>query len=276
MPGIPLPPTPEGTHNDVHRERLHPADGAAALERPAAAKAAGFDAVEFWWPFQTSVPTDAEVAGFVNAISDAGVQLTGLNFYAGDMPGGDRGLVSWPARSTEFLDNVDVVVGIGERLGCKAFNALYGTASTADPRGAGRAWRREPRAGGRRSRPHRRHGAAGARLRRPSTRSEDPATPSTSSPGSRRNRRRQHQAAGRLLPPGGQRRRRRRRDREPRQGLRPHPDRRQPRPRGARNREAPARRMDRPRPRTRLRRLRRPRVQGTGGDPFAGPSASAR
>ena len=42
------------------------------------------------------------------------------------MPGGDRGLVSWPARSTEFRDNIDVTVGIGERLGCRAFNALYG------------------------------------------------------------------------------------------------------------------------------------------------------
>jgi hydroxypyruvate isomerase len=96
------------------------------LERPAAAKAAGFDAVEFWWPFETSVPTDVEVARFETAIADAGVQLTGLNFNAGDMPGGDRGLVSWPARSTEFQDNIDVVAGIGERLGCTAFNALYG------------------------------------------------------------------------------------------------------------------------------------------------------
>jgi hydroxypyruvate isomerase len=54
------------------------------------------------------------------------VQLVGLNFFAGDMPGGDRGLVSWPARAAEFRDNIDVTVGIGERLGCKAFNALYG------------------------------------------------------------------------------------------------------------------------------------------------------
>ena len=96
------------------------------LERPAAAKAAGFDAVEFWWPFETSVPADAEVTAFENAITDAGVQLTGLNFNAGNMPGGDRGLVSWTGRSTEFQDNIDVVAGIGERLGCKAFNALYG------------------------------------------------------------------------------------------------------------------------------------------------------
>ena len=96
------------------------------LERPAAVKVAGFDFVEFWWPFSTSVPTDTEVSRFVSAIRDAGVQLTGLNFNAGDMPSGDRGLVSWPARSQEFLDNIDVVAGIGADLGCTAFNALYG------------------------------------------------------------------------------------------------------------------------------------------------------
>lgn len=69
------------------------------LERPAAAREAGFEAVEFWWPFAEAVPGDAEVEGFVTAIRDAGVQLVGLNFFAGDMPGGDRGLVSWPKRS---------------------------------------------------------------------------------------------------------------------------------------------------------------------------------
>ena len=96
------------------------------LGRPAAVKAAGFDAVEFWWPFAEAVPTDKDVDAFVAAIQDAGVQLVGLNFFAGDMPSGDRGLVSWPARSGEFRDNIEVTVAIGERLGCRAFNALYG------------------------------------------------------------------------------------------------------------------------------------------------------
>lgn len=96
------------------------------LERPAAARAAGFDGVEFWWPFPTSTPETDDVDAFVRAITDAGVQLTGLNFNAGDMPGGDRGLVSWPERSAQFRANFDAVTAIGERTGCRGFNALYG------------------------------------------------------------------------------------------------------------------------------------------------------
>jgi hydroxypyruvate isomerase len=104
------------------------------LERPAAARAAGFGAVELWWPFPEAVPSDREVEAFVRSVGDAGVRLVGLNFFAGDMPGGDRGLVSWPDRAGEFRDNVEVTVGIGERLGCRAFNALYGNrVEGADP-----------------------------------------------------------------------------------------------------------------------------------------------
>jgi len=96
------------------------------LERPVAARAAGFEAVEFWWPFSQAVPCDADVDGFIRAIKDAGVALIGLNFFAGDMPSGDRGILSLPDRRHEFVDNVDVVVGIADALGTKAFNALYG------------------------------------------------------------------------------------------------------------------------------------------------------
>jgi hydroxypyruvate isomerase len=91
------------------------------LERPAAAKAAGFDAVEFWWPFSEAVPTDAQVDEFVTAVTDAGVRLAVLNFYAGDMASGDRGVVSWPGREQEFRDNADIVTEIGSRTGCRAF-----------------------------------------------------------------------------------------------------------------------------------------------------------
>lgn len=97
------------------------------LERPHAAKEAGFDAIEFWWPWPTEpVPGDAEVSAFVAAVRDAGVQLVGLNFFAGDLAGPDCGVLSIPDRASQFRDNVEVAVGIGEQLGTSAFNALYG------------------------------------------------------------------------------------------------------------------------------------------------------
>jgi hydroxypyruvate isomerase len=96
------------------------------LDRPGAARNAGFEAVEFWWPFDSPTPPDADVSAFVRAIQDAGVQLTGLNFAAGDMPSGDRGILSNPASTQAFHDNVEIAVGIAETLGTRAFNALYG------------------------------------------------------------------------------------------------------------------------------------------------------
>src|SRR4029079_12296322 len=96
------------------------------LRRPAAARAAGFDAVEFWWPFPAPVPSDREVDAFTTAIEEAGEALAGLNFFAGDLAGPDCGVLSSPDRSAEFRDTIDVVAGIGERLGVRGFNALYG------------------------------------------------------------------------------------------------------------------------------------------------------
>jgi hydroxypyruvate isomerase len=96
------------------------------LRRPAAAAAAGFTAIEFWWPWPDPVPPDREADRFVTAVQDAGVALIGLNFFAGDLAGPDCGMVSIPARSGQFRDNIDVATGIGERLGVRGFNALYG------------------------------------------------------------------------------------------------------------------------------------------------------
>jgi hydroxypyruvate isomerase len=96
------------------------------LERPAAAKAAGFSAIEFWWPFAEAVPAGRDIDAFATAVRDAGVQLVGLNFFAGDMAAGDRGVVSWPGRDTEFRESLEIAVSIGERLGVSGFNALYG------------------------------------------------------------------------------------------------------------------------------------------------------
>lgn len=98
-------------------------------DRPAAAAAAGFDAVELWWPFDGPVPAERELDTLAAALDDAVVSLVGLNFDAGDMPGGDRGLLSARSTSGRFRDNIDVVVGFADRMGCRVLNALYGNTS---------------------------------------------------------------------------------------------------------------------------------------------------
>jgi hydroxypyruvate isomerase len=97
------------------------------LQRPAAARAAGFAAIEFWWPWPDQpVPADREIDAFLAAVRDAGVHLIGLNFFAGDLAGPDSGVLSIPARSSEFRDNIAVTVGIGAELDVRVHNAPYG------------------------------------------------------------------------------------------------------------------------------------------------------
>jgi hydroxypyruvate isomerase len=98
------------------------------LERPAAAAAAGFDAVELWWPWvDDPTPGRAELDGLRSALESAGTRLVGLNFYAGRLPGPDRGALSVPgAESERFRANVEVAAGFAASVGCTALNALYG------------------------------------------------------------------------------------------------------------------------------------------------------
>lgn len=97
------------------------------MERAQAAKDAGFSQVEFWWPFDGNPrPTSAAVDEFIASLDKAGVELRGLNFWAGNMAAGDRGMVSIKGAEADFAANVEIVVEIGRRTGCRAFNALYG------------------------------------------------------------------------------------------------------------------------------------------------------
>jgi hydroxypyruvate isomerase len=108
------------------------------LQRPAAAAAAGFDAVELWWPYAEPVPSDRELDALHRALTDAGTRLVGLNFDAGDMAAGDRGLLSRPADSARFRANIDVAVGFAAALGCTVLNALYGNAVPGENAGVQR------------------------------------------------------------------------------------------------------------------------------------------
>jgi hydroxypyruvate isomerase len=90
------------------------------LERFGRAREAGFSAVEFWWP-------SGEDLGQVEAaIKEADLHVALFNFYAGDMPGGDRGLLGDPGRQEGFRENVPIALELAQRLGCSRLNALVG------------------------------------------------------------------------------------------------------------------------------------------------------
>jgi hydroxypyruvate isomerase len=90
------------------------------LDRFGRAKAAGFSAVEFWWPKGEQLDDVAAAA------SDAGLTVALMNFDAGDMPAGDRGFVGDPERQHLFRNNVPVALELARRLDCRRLNALLG------------------------------------------------------------------------------------------------------------------------------------------------------
>jgi hydroxypyruvate isomerase len=90
------------------------------LERFARARDAGFDAVELWWP------RGEDLTAVRAAIADARVDVVVLNFDAGDMAAGDRGLISDPDRQDAFRANVPVALELAEAVGCTKLNALAG------------------------------------------------------------------------------------------------------------------------------------------------------
>ena len=96
------------------------------LDRFELARSAGFAAAECWWPFATAAPQRAEVDALLSAVDRSGLDLIGMNFFAGDMAGGERGVLSHPDRTSEFLDSLAVIATVADETGCRTFNALYG------------------------------------------------------------------------------------------------------------------------------------------------------
>jgi hydroxypyruvate isomerase len=96
------------------------------LERPAAARAAGFRFVETWWPFAEPAAPAAQVDALIAALDQAGVILSAMNFFGGDLPGGERGIACRPDRQRELEINTEQLLEIARRTGCRAFNLLYG------------------------------------------------------------------------------------------------------------------------------------------------------
>lgn len=81
---------------------------------------AGFGAVEMWWP------GDADAALLPGLTARWGLRLALLNFDAGDMATGDRGLAADPDRSEQLRANVPEALRVAQAAGCRRLNLLVG------------------------------------------------------------------------------------------------------------------------------------------------------
>ncbi len=90
------------------------------LDRFALARTAGFEAVEFLFPY------DHPAADIAARLADNDLKLVLHNLPAGDFGGGERGIAVLPERTSEFRDGVARAVDYASRLRCPQLNCLVG------------------------------------------------------------------------------------------------------------------------------------------------------
>jgi hydroxypyruvate isomerase len=98
------------------------------MERFAAAAAAGFQGVEYLFPY--AYPA-LELAAELKA---QGLSQVLHNLPAGDWEAGERGIACLPGREEEFRAGVERAIVYAQALGCRQLNCLVGiTPAAADP-----------------------------------------------------------------------------------------------------------------------------------------------
>lgn len=90
------------------------------LERFAAARASGFDAVEYLFPYAWPA---AQLAALLR---EHGLQQVLHNLPAGDWDAGERGVACHPDRVEEFRAGVEQAITYAHTLGCPQLNCLAG------------------------------------------------------------------------------------------------------------------------------------------------------
>jgi hydroxypyruvate isomerase len=92
-------------------------------ERFAAAAAAGFEGVEFLFPYAWSAD---DLAG---RLHEAGLAQVLFNLPPGDWEAGERGLAAIPGRQGEFRDGVGRAIEYARVLGCSQVHCMAGVAT---------------------------------------------------------------------------------------------------------------------------------------------------
>jgi 2-dehydrotetronate isomerase len=93
-----------------------------------AAKTAGFDAVEFHWPYAVDA---AEVRA---ALQETGLPVLGLNTRRGDVAAGENGLAALAGREGEARAAIDEALAYAEAVGAGAVHVMAGRAEGAEAR----------------------------------------------------------------------------------------------------------------------------------------------
>ena len=85
-----------------------------------AAKAAGFDAVECHWPYDT--PARETKA----ALEETGLPMLGLNTRRGDVARGENGLAAVPGRETDARAAIDEALAYAQEVSASAVHVMAG------------------------------------------------------------------------------------------------------------------------------------------------------
>ncbi len=91
-----------------------------------AAKAAGFDAVECHWPYETPAE-EVKVA-----LQETGLKMLGLNTRRGDVAAGDNGLAALPGREAEARAAISEAITYAAAIGCGAVHVMAGKAPVTE------------------------------------------------------------------------------------------------------------------------------------------------
>ena len=99
--------------------------GLPFLDRIDAAAAAGFEAVEFWWP-RRELAAGLTPRVLAARVRDAGVGVALMNLNGGDLEAGERGFAGVPGRDGSFRRGLPAALDLASRLDCHRLHALAG------------------------------------------------------------------------------------------------------------------------------------------------------
>jgi hydroxypyruvate isomerase len=90
------------------------------LDRFEASRRAGFRAVEWLFPYDTSARETAV------ALKDTGLEMALINTPAGDWGKGERGFAAVLGREREFGEALDQAIGYAREIGCRRIHVMAG------------------------------------------------------------------------------------------------------------------------------------------------------